>query len=301
MTKLTGRVLYFLLVLTAGVPHARAQAVTVAAGYEPPLIFMSPGQVVDLYVAGISDGRRGTAQGIPLPFELAGITVVVVQSEREMPVPMFSVEPVNERPEVTAITVQAPYEISTTALPGAFPNTELRIAIDGVPGPSAPVVAVADSVKVLERCEPPGVLGFAVFMFCRPMITHTDGSLVSETAPARPGEVLAIYAVGLGRPSQDVATGHSAQVAVPQDETLWLLDFSFGPNDSPRWFRTQASATPLFVGLVPGFVGLSQINFRVPELVPPDVPRCGDGVRSNLTISLSSNRSFDGGGICVEY
>jgi len=42
------------------------------------------------------------------------------------------------------------------------------------------------------------------------IVTHADGTLVSAQSPAKPGEVVVIYAWGLGPTLTSVATGYAA-------------------------------------------------------------------------------------------
>lgn len=134
--------------------------------------------------------------------------------------------------------------------------------------------------------------------FTSPAQPLTAGAGYGPPIPARPGEILVAYAVGLGRPASEIATGEAVPAPTPLAETLWLIDFNFTQNSGPRWLTSSASS-PLYVGLVPGFVGLYQVNFRIPAIIPPGTPKCGNGVRSNLTVSILSPSSFDGGAVCV--
>jgi uncharacterized protein (TIGR03437 family) len=86
-------------------------------------------------------------------------------------------------------------------------------------------------------------------------------------APARVGDVLVLYGSGLGPVSPAVATG----TAAPGD-TLAMLSDAVQVSFSLSGFGPYA--TPQFVGLTPGFVGLYQINVQVPPGVPvsPSVP-----------------------------
>ena len=71
--------------------------------------------------------------------------------------------------------------------------------------------------------------------------------------------------------------------------------------------RTMAVAAGLATGATQGFIGLYQINFIVPQ-PPAGIEPCVDNaslvqggvaVQSNLTVSVGSDFSFDGAGICV--
>ena len=99
-------------------------------------------------------------------------------------------------------------------------------------------------------------------------------------APAKPGDVLVIYAIGLGATSPPVASGAgspTSPLAIVQPNPVVV----FG---TPGPF-SNFSAEPFFAGLVPGFMGLYQINV----VVPPGAP-VGNSVPISLGIeSFSSN------------
>ena len=86
--------------------------------------------------------------------------------------------------------------------------------------------------------------------------TRPDGSVVTPDNPARPGDVIVLYATGLGRTSPKAEAGRiattSARVTTP--DFRLLLD----GNDVERW-------STFYVGLTPGFAGLYQINLTLPE------------------------------------
>jgi uncharacterized protein (TIGR03437 family) len=87
---------------------------------------------------------------------------------------------------------------------------------------------------------------------------HLDGRLVSKRNPASPGEWISVYATGLGRVNGQIATGAPAPVT-PLLETL-----------SPVQAHLDGRAMDVSAAcLAPGFVGLYQINIRVPGGLPP--------------------------------
>ena len=104
-------------------------------------------------------------------------------------------------------------------------------------------------------------------------------------------------------------TGSAAQ-STASTVTAFSIDFNYRSNALATKPPPQARRllNPLYTGVTSGFAGLYQVNFVVPPTPPSDLPTCvdpativafGNVVVSNLTVSLGSNFSFDGAGICV--
>jgi uncharacterized protein (TIGR03437 family) len=148
-------------------------------------------------------------------------------------------------------------------------------------------------------------------LLCPPKIVHADGQQVSPTLPAVAGEELIAYATGLGQTTPPLTVGQPAAQSSPTI-AQFSLDFNFRANalaTAPGVVGAPV-VQPLFTGATKGFVGLYQINFLVPSPpagtqacqasgVTPDSDSPGYAVQSNLTVSVGSNVSFDGAGICV--
>jgi uncharacterized protein (TIGR03437 family) len=82
---------------------------------------------------------------------------------------------------------------------------------------------------------------------------HADFSLVDSSRPARPGEDIAVYLVGLGATTPPVPSGSPAP-ANPLARVTANVTVTVDGQ----------SADVGFAGLTPGAIGLYQINFRVP-------------------------------------
>ncbi|MDQ6679212.1 MAG: hypothetical protein M3Z09_18170 [Acidobacteriota bacterium] len=120
----------------------------------------------------------------------------------------------------------------------------LRMVRDGLYGPSV-TLTLTETAPGLFQLSSDTVIA-----------THTDGSLLSAAAPASPGEVVILYAAGLGRTSPDVLSGQASSGAI---SILHLKDLSV-LLDNVAVDRSLI----LYAGIAPGFAGLYQINLRLP-------------------------------------
>jgi uncharacterized protein (TIGR03437 family) len=104
-------------------------------------------------------------------------------------------------------------------------------------------------------------------------IVNTDGSLPMpvgtipglQTHPAKAGDVLTIYAIGMGPTSPAVSTGAPAPSAEPLARITAMPAVNFGGGFA------GILVTPLFAGLTPTCTGLYQVNVTVPEGLPKGI------------------------------
>ena len=89
--------------------------------------------------------------------------------------------------------------------------------------------------------------------------TNEDGELNSTERPAAAGSVLTLFATGEGLTSPRSVTGKPA--AAPYPAPVHGYAVKIGGRD----------AKILFAGSAPGYVGLLQINVRIPDETPPGV------------------------------
>jgi uncharacterized protein (TIGR03437 family) len=146
--------------------------------------------------------------------------------------PLFSISP-------TLVNVQIPFELT--------PNQSYSVVatLNGLS--SAP-----DTFTVAPAT--PAVLAFGDNSA---KAQHNDGSYVNAGNPAKPGETLSIYLVGMGKTTPAVASGAAAP-----SNPLALV------NNAPTVTIDGTALTTIqqvpFAGLVPGSVGLYQVKFTVP-------------------------------------
>ena len=94
------------------------------------------------------------------------------------------------------------------------------------------------------------------------MVTRPDGSLVTESNPARPGEIVILWATGLGPTLPAVGPGELPRGAA-------LLQ-SFSQFQVSLGGKAVPSGNILYAGAAPGFAGLYQINLLLPEDTGPN-------------------------------
>jgi len=227
---------------------------------------IAPGTLISIFGNQLSTGFAG-ATTLPLPTEMAGTSVTI----DGVPAPLTFVSS-------GQINAQVPNEVGGG-------RRLVQVTRDGVAG---------NIIGAAVGGRSAGLFRFGIGEYGA-IVNNTQGGnfpLPREfsrpgfnTAPARPGDVLSIFATGLGTTSPVVPTGTAAgasPLATAADTPI--VNFSrraFGP-----------SAAPLFVGLAPGFVGLFQINVVVPEDAPAD-PRTGitldypSGGRRSNTVEIA--------------
>ena len=112
----------------------------------------------------------------------------------------------------------------------------------------------------------------------RAIAQNQDFSLNTPANPAARGEAVIVYLTGSGAVDPEVATGAGAPVEEPLARVTLEAEATIGGQP----------AEILFLGLSPGFVGLTQANLLVPEEAPigPGVPVVItiDGQPSNMLV-----------------
>lgn len=175
--------------LTAQGPGPTNLAVVNGASFDPTT-GISPGSVAVITGMDILPGVQGLVTATPnsagqLPTSFSGVTVTF----NGTPAPIYYVQDTNGSDQVS---VQVPVEVQ----PGASVAVQVSVTNLGSTTITVPVTPVAPAVYTATYS------GKSYAVALRP-----DGSSVSPTNPAQPGENIRIFATGLGQTSPAIATG----------------------------------------------------------------------------------------------
>ena len=220
--------------------YSAAGVVNAASNVSGPL---APYAIASLYGAGLAYSRRAVTdrdiRGGQLPTELDGVRVFV----DGLAAPLYYVSP-------QQINFLIPY------ITGArFPTqVKLWVTLDGRRGPEIdlPLNETAPALFQLDATTP-----------IVTAVREAEGSdekkpvVISKDEPARPGEIITLWATGLGRTEPPVAWPQLPREALRianRHRFQVLLDGSAIPATNVD-----------YVGVAPNFAGLYQINVRLPE------------------------------------
>ncbi len=152
---------------------------------------------------------------------------------------------------VSATQVNVLVPVSLVAGPAT-----IQLINNGLAGPEIHIVLDAIAPALFE------LSGTAV------LAAHLDGTIVSADAPARRGEVVVVYATGLGPTVPPAVPDRLPDGPAP---IARLADFEVWLNGVP-----VPAAGIFYAGISPPYAGLFQINVRIPEDAPDDPEiRCG--------------------------
>jgi hypothetical protein len=328
--------LQFALLTAALCPlFAQNVGLPITLGYKEPAPFQAaPGQLVTLFLYDVAfgaDGRTRSAQAGAgdRSQSLAGISVRITQLDgSEMQAAVLAVQQKelcglsglqagDAGCLLTLVKVQIPFELQadlvltdqkiyTLASPAL-----ISIDVDGRRGRGFPLQPLPDNGHVLTTCD--ASWDTSTSSVCDRQVFHADGSVVTQSAPARAGEPLYVLSYGLGRTNPVVETGRpSPDGAVITDPipnsprvTLGLVtNFLNALNSAPRVaFDPQAShSTPLPIttaSLLSQQIGIYQVGFTLP--IPKDaVIPCGGDVKSNSVLEVMTSQGAEAIGLCVQ-
>lgn len=218
-------------------PAYSAAGIVNAANYAPGPF--AANSVVTIFGSNLSNTSNGVSANevpggtLPTYEGMAGASVYVAN----MPVPLLYVS-----------ANQVNFLIPTNLIPGTVP---VRVVKQGLTGPEINITLVPGAPALFS-----GPDGYVIAEDW-----NAAYAIVTSSAPAHAGDVVIVYATGLGAAGQN-ATGFVPTTAVPIDNLASLNVYVNGvPLD-----RTDI----LYAGLTPGFAGLYQINMVLPADCGPD-------------------------------
>jgi uncharacterized protein (TIGR03437 family) len=212
-------------------PTFTAASVVNAASALPGLV---PGSAATIYAAGLLDQEETvSADRIPLPESLAGLRVEL----NGHAVPLYAVARIGTQEQVN---FQVPFE---TPAGGTATLTIVRDSMSSSPV-SVPVSSVQPGIFTTDGTKA--------------IVVHADNTLVTADRPLANGEIVYFYATGLGPVSNSPGTGQAGP-RDPLAQTLTRPSVTVGGR----------AAEVFFSGIAPDFVGVYQINFRVPSGLGP--------------------------------
>jgi uncharacterized protein (TIGR03437 family) len=230
-------------VVAKGAPAIRYQGVvdngTFGAGDA-----VSRGDVVVVLGDQLSFGPLTVGPAPPLATQVGGAKVLVNGVEAPMYYSSYG-----------QLAFQMPYE---TPLGSA----DVQVVRDDVAGNKVSVDVVARAPRLLLI----GVGNYGA-------IVNQDGTIPMPlgafpgvpTRPARPGETLTIYAIGLGPTDPSPATGRAAPSSEPLARVVGAASINFGGGIGGM------QVVPFYAGLTPTYAGLYQLNATIPTNVPKGI------------------------------
>jgi uncharacterized protein (TIGR03437 family) len=197
---------------------------------------VAPGSLVSIYGQDIA-GETATAASTPLPVSLGGASVLFDGH----PAPLLFVSP-------GQINAQVPF---------------------GLAGPVMMEVRRADASVDRQTVH---LSPRAVFVMRKnltresaPLLFHSSGFRpVSADEPARPGQAMTIFVLGMGDLEPSIAAGALPPTPPPLLADAPCVAFSGQPSS-----HGKVLAPLLWAGAAPGLIGVYQMNFEVPASLSP--------------------------------
>jgi uncharacterized protein (TIGR03437 family) len=191
----------------------------------------APNSILSIFGSGLAWSSQGvTAADIvnnTLPVELNGTRVYVLDWEA---------------PLLYVSDGQINFLVPGNQLDG---DVTIRVVREGVTGPEVTVTLVDAAPALFQTAD-----GYAI-------AAHVDNSLVAPGSPAHAGEIIVVYATGLGRtqayPDPTAIPQSAAVIQKLSDLKVYLGGTAIDP------------ASIQYAGVTPGSAGLYQINLVLPD------------------------------------
>jgi uncharacterized protein (TIGR03437 family) len=192
----------------------------------------APGSIVSIFGTNLAFSTQSLASEnitvSTLPTELANISVYV----DNQPAPLLFASP-----------GQINFLIPSTEIAG---GSSIRVVRQSITGPTVTVTLVDSAPALFSNSD-----GTAIATDY-----NAANAVVTESAPAKPNDLIVLYVTGLGRTQPNAAPGEIPTSAAPI------------VNMSSLQVLLNGKAVPAsyinYAGVTPGFAGLYQINFFLP-------------------------------------
>jgi uncharacterized protein (TIGR03437 family) len=219
----------------------------------------APGSIVSIFGYDLASDVQVSGSAA-LPTQLLDTTVTI----NNVAAPLFFVSP-------GQINAQIPFEVPT----GTAPIQVMR-ANTGAAGAAVSSLLVALVSPGIFISGGPGSSQGAI-LTSTGEIAGPSGSLPGQAVrPAHHGEFISIFLTGLGDVTNRPASGAPAPIPPPYSQALLTTTLTIG----------GVTATPVYSGLAPLFVGLYQVNVQVPDAVPT-----GDAIQVVLSIGGAASNA----------
>jgi len=186
----------YLSAQVSGPPILNPQGIVNNASYAPGSNALAPGSIAAVFGANLTDGTSCVhASGCDQTFDSTGRLGTTMDGAEVLingsPVPIFYATP-------GQLGIQIPNELTGT-------SATLQVIVKGQSSPAQTFAVAPFSPGIFSSNQQGSGPGAK---------THADGTVVSPSSPAKPGETVTIYATGLGQVTPALATGTKPSATV---------------------------------------------------------------------------------------
>jgi uncharacterized protein (TIGR03437 family) len=227
------------------------------ASFAPSPAPVAPGSIAAVFGTSLNDGSMVLFSSFDkagkLVTTLGGASVTI----NDVPAPMFYSTP-------GQLGFQVPFELATAG------SAKLKVTVAGQT--SAAITLAVDGLA-------PGFFSATQDGKGAAAALHSDGKTpVTAQKPAKPNEVIVLFGTGLGLLTPSLPTGEAAK--------------NNSTAVTPTLTIDGKTADVQFSGAAPGFVGLNQVNVKIPSgtRAAPDIPialTIGEKQSNTVTIAVS--------------